>query len=288
MPAIVSRLSKRVTSDLLMVSLTTIEVSDLIRRPRAARISAIAASIATEGQARPLEVSPAGDGYRLTRGWVRLEALRSLGEQDAWCEVKRVSNNSERRQREIDDNLLGDGCTVLDRARYLIAAKALYEAQHPEVTHGGARRGSEFQVAKSGHLIGFHQLAAAKYGASSRSVRRSCAIGESLDPTAADLLADTEWADHQSALETLSRCEPSVQQAAARNLVRPILPAETMADAIAEVLGAPAEADPAKKAWSSALGGWGRMGAKDRREYLRTIAGDLPTGVRIVFDGEEA
>lgn len=282
------------------IALTDISTADLIRRPRAARVAAVTASIADEGLRTPLELSPLsgkhGPRYSLVRGWVRLQALQALGAVELSPDqyVIRKSGKAERRAREVDDNLSQDGCTVLDRARYLATAKALYEVAAPQAGHGRARKG-DFQVAKFGDLKRelpnlatlnrFTADAAARYGLQERAVQRLCTIGERIDAEAAELLADSEWADHQSGLETLSRAEPTHQRDAAKLLIREENPVASVAEALAIVLGTPAvAADPVKKAWSTVVGNWDRLGARDQRELLRTLP--LPTGVRLVFDDE--
>lgn len=277
----------------VLIPIADIETVGLIRRPRPARVAAIAASIAAEGQETPIEVAPhrKEEGrqiYRLTKGWVRLQALsQGLQRTEVLARVRRVASAQERIQRGVDDNLLGDGCTVLDRARYLTLRKGLYEQDHPGASHGGDRRSGE-QVAKSGELK-FSVWAAQTYGGSVRAVERSCTIGERLDPHAAEALADTDWADHQAALETIARLQPVQQQAVARLLTREPDPVATLADAIAQVVGAPVVA-PVSKAFSAFYGGYCRLGARDRRDALRQLVDDglLPTGVKIVFETDEA
>jgi ParB family chromosome partitioning protein len=271
--------------DVQRIEIAKIGAMSHLRAPRAARIEAIRAAIEREGQREPIEVSPAGNGlFALAHGLVRIEALKLLGATEVLAVVRKATAD-ERRRREIDANLLQEGCTLLERARYLAARKDLYERDHPDVQHGGARRGA-FQVAKFGNLK-FSAWAAAAYGVNERTIQRLTKIGADLDSGAAALLSSTEWADAQSALEQISRLEAGLQIEVAGLLSRHTDPVATVAEAIAIAAGRPADNQPAK-GWSSFIGGWGRMGARERREALREIAQDLPTGVRIVFEDELA
>ena len=268
------------------LAIAEIDVGHLIRRPRAARVAAVAASMREYGQKTPVEVCPSARGrFDLTSGWVRLEAARRLGWTSIDHVVKRATA-AERRKREIEDNLLGDGNTVLDRARYLAAGKVVYEDENPSTRHGGMRRG--FQVANIGDLKPYAVWAADRYGLALRSVQRACTIGEALDARAAGLLADTAWADHQQGLEALARLGPDQQRAVVALLRREPLPIGSMAEAIELVVGA-APSTPEKKRYSAALSNYAGMAARERKSWLRQVVDDelVPTGVSITFEGEE-
>lgn len=271
-------------TDVQRIEIAKIITTGHLREPRPARVKAIAASIEAGGQERPIEVSPTSKGrYYLAHGRVRIAALKLLGRTEVQA-VVRPTTFDQRRRREIDENLLQEGCTVLERARYLAVRKGLYEAQHPETTHGGARRGDRDQVAKLGDLK-FSAWAAGAFGLGERTAERLTKIGADLHENAALLLAESEWADVQAVLEQISRLEAFLQVEVAGLLTQDPDPVQSVAEAIAMATGRPADNQPAK-GWSSFLGGWGRMGARERRDALRQIASDLPTGVRIVFEEE--
>ena len=179
----------------------------------------------------------------------------------------------------------------MERARYLTARKALYEREHPELAHGGNQRadsGKFGRTAESPDLATrFTAWAAGAYGVNERTLQRLTKIGADLHENTALLLADSEWADVQSALEQISRLEAFLQVEVAGFLTREPDPVATVAEAIAMAAGHPADNQPAK-GWSAFLGGWGRMGARERREALKEIAADLPTGVQIIFETELA
>lgn len=277
-------------AEAVLIPIADVETEGLIRRPRAARVHVIAAAMASEGQLTPIEVAPLrreGERqlYRLTKGWVRLEALRDVLHRTEVLAVVRKSTVAERRRREIDDNLLGDGCTTLDRARYLAASKVIYEQDHPGTGHGGDRRGSRDQVAEAGHLIGFHVWASRTYGAAERSIRRDCTIGERLHVAAAEVLAPSEWAEDQSALEKIARLEPSMQLRVAEYLTRDPDPVTTVDEAIRMVLGVPETTPDEYKHFNTSFDHYKRMGLRQRREYLLMLADDnhLPPDIEIIL-----
>ena len=264
------------------IPLSQIDVDHLIRRPRSARVSAIAADIAADGLKTPVEVTPKGDRWSLTKGWVRLEAHRRLGEEAIWAVVWRGSA-AERAQRQVDDNLLQEGCTALDRAVYLAAGKAAYEAAEGVPVHGGARRG--FQSLKSETLKPYWQVAAERYGLSRPATFKALAVGETIAPKAVALLAETDFADNQSALEQISRFAPTQQAEIARLITGE--PAKTLAAAIEAVVGA-APVTPETKRYSAAFSNYAAMGARERKSWMRQVVEDrlVPTGVSITFDGD--
>lgn len=272
----------------VLIAISDIEIEGLMRRPRGARVTAIAAEISREGQWTPIEVAPLrkeGERqiYRLTTGWVRIEALKALRQPEVRAIIKRATL-AERRRREIDDNLLADGLTVLDRARYLAARKALYEQDHPETAHGG------HQDAKSGIFVArstpaFKAWAAAAYGVSARSVQRAYLIGETLDPLAADTLAESDWADHQSALETIARLEAGKQLAVAELLTRDPDPIATLAEAL-HIAGAQPPPLTSTKRMSAILGNFGALGLREQRLVANELA--MKLGARLVYEAEAA
>lgn len=297
-------------SDVVLIPTDRIKVGPRLRKPREARVAALVASIEQDGLTTPLEVSPAGkgeDAYHLTAGQLRLEALKRLG-LDAPCRVK-PAGAAERRRREIDENLLADGLTVLEKARYLAAAKALYDAENPGATRGGdrgnqhtggkSRQVANLAVCQPGAVIklevvpaAFSVTAAERYGFAVRSVERLCRIGAKLDQAAGDILADTDWADHQFSLEQLARLEAGVQRQVAEQLTRADDPAETVQQAIDRVderlnrnqLDFFARFETS--AWPKY---WNGLPAHKRVTFLRHLAAhDLPAGVRIVFDSDKA
>lgn len=252
-----------------------------MRQPRPRRVAAIKASMAEEGQRTPIEVTPHPTyeaTWVVTCGWVRFQAAWELG----WEEIDAVvwrGPAAERTQRQVDDNLLQDGCTALDRAVYLAAGKVAYEKAEGVSIHGGARRG--VQSLKSETLKPYWQVAAERYGLSRPAVFKALALGQTIAFPTVALLTDTDWADNQSALEQIARFSPD-QQVEIAGLVTAAEP-KTLSEAMASVAGV-APADPLKKAWSAATGGWQRLGVRDRRRWLEEIATDLPPGVRIVFE----
>lgn len=273
------------------MTLRTIDLGDIrlgehIRPPRRRRIDVIKAAMQRDGLRTPIEVAPAGvkTGFILTTGRVRLAAARELGWPSILCEVRRCTT-ADRRKRDIDDNLLQDGNTVLDRARFHAAAKSLYEEEFPETRHGGVRR--KDQVAKVGDLKPYFGWAADRYAISERTVQRLCTIGRALAVPVADQIADTEHADNQSGLEQLSRLTPDQQAAVAALLVREPDPVEAIADAIEKVVGRAPET-PVLKRWSAAYSNYTAMGARERRGWLQQLVEDdlLPEGVSISF-GEQ-
>jgi ParB family transcriptional regulator, chromosome partitioning protein len=81
-------------------------------------------------------------------------------------------------QAEIDENLIRNELTALDKGLQMARRKAIYLELYPETRHGGDRKN---QSAKNqDDTVSFCQDTAAKTQQSKRTVERNVAIGEAL------------------------------------------------------------------------------------------------------------
>lgn len=172
--------------------------------------SKLAADIAERGLRQPIEVQKkTADRWLLVSGAHRLAGCRLLG----WERIPAVvipEGTMERRRDELLENLARREMTKLERCQYVAAFRELYIEQHPEARRGGDRRSADFKT--NGDSVWSEEAAERCPHMGPRSAQRYAAIGDSLDPDAADALRETDIADKLTELDALSRQTPERQR----------------------------------------------------------------------------
>lgn len=262
------------------VKIAQIDASERLREISEAHAQVIAASMLEHEKAggrrqlQPVELVQRGDGYRLVFGAHRLRAHQINGWDEIDAEIVTLTDAG-LRLREIDENLIRHELTALDRARFLAERKRLYEALNPAAKHGGDRRSD--QVANMA-VWSFSADIAEKTGMSDRTVRRAVALIENLAPAAIARLRDTPLASNQAALEALSKQPHERQLAALDHLFAADNPAPSV-NAAFDRLDGKAVKPAAELKVSKLIDQWGRLGARERAEFLGFLAAaDLPKG----------
>jgi ParB family chromosome partitioning protein len=261
----------------VMVPLGLIDASERLREVSEAHAVVMAASMAERGQRTPIEIVRRGDRFRLVYGAHRYRGAEING----WEEIEAFiveAEDAEIRLREIDENLIRHELTALDRARFLAERKRIYEALNPGSRHGGDRRSDQAANLAS---WSFGADIAEKTGWSERTVQRAVALAEALSPEVIKAVRHTPLASNQAALETLAKHPASRQEAAVAQMLAAENPAKSVAEAFnrldGKVVKPAAELKVAKL-----IDQWGRLGAKERREFLDFLAmGDLPKGYSV-------
>ena len=258
----------------VLIPLAMIDASHRLREVNEAYAEVMAASFGDRGQRQPIEIVRRGDGYRLVYGAHRYRAAQIAG----WSDIKAViteADDAELRLREIDENLIRQELTALDRARFLAERKRIYEALNPASKHGGDRRSD--QVANMA-VWSFSADIAEKVGLSERSIRRAVSLAEALSPEVVAQVRHTPLASNQAALEALAKHPAQRQEAAVALMLATENPAKSVNDAFDRLDGR-AVKPVTEKHLSKAIDLWGRMSAKDRAALLDFLANaDLPKG----------
>ena len=104
---------------------------------------------------------------------------------------------------EIDENLIRNELTVLERGEQLRRRKEIYEAKHPE-TRGGVA-GGHAKHGSATEIISFADDAASKIHTTPRTVRQEIQIAEKITPAAKEVIRGTELADRKNELLALAR-----------------------------------------------------------------------------------
>ncbi|MCC0054303.1 MAG: ParB N-terminal domain-containing protein [Defluviimonas sp.] len=231
------------------IKISAIRVGDRLRDLDEAWVTVLAASIEKQGQLQPIVVAESEDGFALIAGLHRLAALKSLGrdEVDAQVYDAKWLKGHEGQVLEVVENLLRQELSALDRALYVLELKRLHQDANPDAGPGGDRKSEAFKAereiktANLAVLIGvrFDEGVAEQTGLSTRAIFRSLSIAENLTPDSIAQLRGTAHAKNQSGLVALSRLNADQQRIVCNMLTRADDPIESLADAIAEVIGRP-------------------------------------------------
>ena len=163
-------------SEATEIAVSRVVVGKRIRPADPAKVAELASSIGSVGLLNPITV--ALPGHHLVAGLHRLEAARSLGWKDIPATVL-VLSDDQRALAEIDENLIRNDLTVLQRSEHLAARKAIYERLHPSAVsvtvRGGPGRGKTTESISA--VSSFATDTASKTGLSDRTIRHEVQIG---------------------------------------------------------------------------------------------------------------
>lgn len=199
------------TIDLFSPHGGSVLISDIIigekrREVKSDYVQKLADSIKQVGLINPITIAP---DNRLIAGYHRLQAFIQLGETRIPAVILNLSEH-EARLAEIDENLIRNEGTVLERSEWLEERKVIYLDLYPEteqyVAGGLARQGSA--SAESA----FAKDTAEKTGQSRRVIEENIQIAKKISPEVKDKIRDTELADRKTDLLRLSRMEPEQQE----------------------------------------------------------------------------
>jgi len=193
------------------MKISEIAVGPRHRRPR--DVSTLAGSIKEIGLLHPIVVT---EGKILIAGLNRLRACQSLGWEEIPATV--VSLESlDAELAEIDENLIRDDLTELERAQHLKRRKEIYEARHPETRKGVA--GGKARQGSATDNLSFAEDAAAKVDSTPRDVRRQVRRAEKITTEAQEAIADHPSADSGVELDKLASLPPDEQEEVALEVV---------------------------------------------------------------------
>jgi len=176
-------------------------------------VEELAASIQQVGLLNPITVT---EGYRLVAGWHRLEACKSLGWQSIEANVVSLSA-LDAELAEIDENLIRNELTVLERAEHLKRRKEIYEARHPETKKATGKNLADkrWHATELNSAACFTADTAAKTGTTERTVRQEIQIAASIPEPVKEAIRSTPLADSKTDLLTLARMPAPQQEAVA-------------------------------------------------------------------------
>ena len=192
------------------IRLDMIEVDEVRARFRnPARVMRLADNIGEVGLLNPITVRPGvgGKGFRLVCGGHRLAAFEELRRETIPAFVRKLTDE-QARQVEVQENLVREDLSVLDRALHLATEKAIYEVRNPVAKHGGDRKSD--QKVNVDHLISrrFTLEMADALGCGEKDVKRAIQIAKGITPELHAEIHDTPLADNQAQLLKLAALPP--------------------------------------------------------------------------------
>ncbi len=251
-----------------------IDATDRLRPVDQARVEALAASMSEIGLQQPIIVRPGLDGsntLRLVAGAHRLAVAQMLG----WTEITAIwsdLNDEQARLVEIDENLIRNELSELDRALFLAERKRIYEGLHPETVQGKAKKPKGLgKVANLATFSRYSKDAAKATGFSERTIQRAVALAEALSPEAIASIRRTKLADNQAQLLALAALEPAHQAIVAEAIAAKVA-ANVAAGRRIAGLAPPITVDPDDEAVQRFMSLWARASAKARRLIQAHIA----------------
>jgi len=188
------------------IDISSITVSETRRRLNTKKVQDMATSIGVIGLLNPVTVTA---DRRLVAGYHRMEACKLLRWEKIPATVITV-NTLDAELAEIDENLIRNDLTVLERVEAMKRRKEIYEAKYPEtkahIAGGKARQGSATEI------ISFAEDTANKLGVTDRTIRHDIQIADGIPEDVKQKLRGTVLEDKKSILLELARLPPEEQR----------------------------------------------------------------------------
>jgi len=199
----------------------SIRVRERLRPLDPAKVAGLAESIRQRGLLQPIGVRKDGT---LVYGYHRLEACKQLGWTEIPALVLEQDSELETELAEIEENLIRNELTLLERAEHLARLKELYHLLHPNARRVG-RPAENCETVSS-----FSEHAARLIGATIRTVQQNLQIVEQIDRKVRDAIRNTPLANAKRELLELARLPAEQQAPVAEILLRGR--AESVSDAL--------------------------------------------------------
>ena len=203
------------TIDLFSPHGGSVLISDIIigekrREVKSDYVQKLADSIKQVGLINPITIAP---DNRLIAGYHRLQAFIQLGETRIPAVILNLSE-LEARLAEIDENLIRNEGSALERGEWLLERKIIYEELFPETRYDSSERMSSVRHGEdiSACQPAFTEDTAEKTGQSRRTIEQEIQIARDITPEVKDKIRDTELADRKTDLLRLARMEPNQQE----------------------------------------------------------------------------
>jgi len=196
----------------MLVKINEIIIGENRRSVNPERVKELAASIQEIGLLNPITIT---EDKHLVAGLHRIEAYKLLGKTEIEATVVSL-DELDAELAQIDENLMRNELTVLERAEQLKRRKEIYEAKYPEsksyVIGGKIRQNS------ANEIISFARDTASKIGVSPRTVQHEVQIAEDLADEVKEAIRNTDLADNKTELLRLARLDEEEQKEAAKRI----------------------------------------------------------------------
>ena len=250
------------------------------RRLDPAWVRTLADMMAKEGQLSKIEVVGSVEASTLVFGGHRLAAAKELGWTRILAEVRttpEIANETQRRLREIAENLVRRELSVLDKAVDMAAWRDIYEATHLLNKGGRKSKGVDAEELSAKFCTSFSEAAQRTFGLSRRSIFYSIKIA-SIAEAVRYAIALHPVADNQSELLILAAEPPNRQTAIAGMLTAEPAQAATVSQALALL----DKAEPAAKEarWRKLASAFSSLKPAEQRQFLEAHEGAILAWVK--------
>ena len=184
----------------MRTDIETIKVPDeRLRELKPGGVDRLVESMSQIGQLQPITILPDGT---LISGLHRYEAAKRLGWKLIAVSVLDL-DDAHAQLAEIDENLIREDLTALERAEHLARRKEIYEALHPETTlEGRLKAGVKNSGPDSGPLT-FIDDTAAKTGRPRSKISEEVKLVRDLPAEVRDAVRNTPMADNKESLKRI-------------------------------------------------------------------------------------
>lgn len=228
--------------DTLDIDLSDIDVTDRLRKVDENKAQGFAESILKVGQKTPIEVitQTKGKPYRLIAGGHRYRAHEIAGLKSIRAELKEPETSTpdyEAKLHEIDENLIRNELSPLERSIFLGKRQEVYEAMHPKTRKGanGGRGGKK----NESEIVSFSKNSAEAIGIGERTIQRATMIFKALSPELIERIQGTPLAQKEGELHNLARQDPKLRLKIVEAYLAEDDPASSIAVAANRIYGKP-------------------------------------------------
>lgn len=204
--------------DILDLDLTVIQV--LNRGRELGSVDELAKSIQAVGLLQPIVVDVFG---RLVAGRHRLEAARKLDWKTIRALVIGFDDDLHRELAELDENLVRNDVTALERVKLMDRRKQIYETLYPATRHGAAPGkkggGKVASASKDPDSGSFVDATARATGRSRSTIAEEATLGAKISDEAAAILKGHPIENNKSDLKDFAKIPKKEQAAVAQALV---------------------------------------------------------------------
>lgn len=202
----------------MLVKIDEIIIGENRRSVNPERVKELAASIQEIGLLNPITITE--DKY-LVAGLHRIEAYKLLGRTEIEATVVSLSE-LDAELAQIDENLIRNELTVLERAEQLKRRKEIYEAKYPESKAYSSEKQRLRRKQEPADIVsaGFTEDTASKIGVSPRTIRRDVQIAEDLADEVKEAIRNTDLADNKTELLRLARLDEKEQKEVVQKIIK--------------------------------------------------------------------
>lgn len=205
----------------MLVKINEIIIGENRRSVNPERVKELAASIQEIGLLNPITIT---EDKHLVAGLHRIEAYKLLGKTEIEATVVSL-DELDAELAQIDENLMRNELTVLERAEQLKRRKEIYEAKYPESKAEikrlkGLNVSSDIVSSLKNAPNSFTEDTASKIGVSPRTVQREVQIAEDLADEVKEAIRNTDLADNKTELLRLARLDEEEQKEVVQKIIR--------------------------------------------------------------------